>query len=695
MDLATLVARLSVESAQYIRDLKTARGETKAFEKGVESSLHHIQASFARFASVAFLEEFARRTIEAGAKLEELSKHSGVSAATLSRLGYAAEQSGLTVDTLASALDKAAKFSVALEQGGKKQTATLNALGITTDKYLSLDLDGQLLEIAKSFETHADGAGKAAASMVIYGKAGAALIPMLDRGAEGIAELTQESDDLGHTVSDSTAASFKEFEDDIHRVRELLTGGFRAALVEVVDPLDEVLKLAIDAGEGLAPLAPVLDLIGVAAKSAATGILFLATGLEVVGDVAGGFTRTIWESLFGDTSDPTALADTIDASVARLVGHLEQASQRLDHIWDAAKNRDVRVSDSTIGMFFEQDKPGIHFGGDGSGKDKKRGAKAPADKTGDRIAADIEALQKQAATLGMTSEQEKLYELSTLGATDAQMQAATAAVDSIQAYDRQQDSLKDTAERWKELQSLYDQYQPEIEGLTHDQVAYNKSLADLRTLVDAKLISPDEMKGAAQRIKDQIDGYKQVADFWEENGDRLESATSNLFVGMITDAEHWKDHLIGFMEQIANSFAKMVGDMAAQAIAKGIGNLIGGILGTGAGAGLGGSGGTLGNSPGGFINYGSWDTTGLHVGANADGGLIPAGGWSIVGERGPELVQSTAVSRVFNHEDSLDMLGGRRTVVNQNWNFYTPGADSFVASRRQIQRKERAMLGAL
>lgn len=70
------------------------------------------------------------------------------------------------------------------------------------------------------------------------------------------------------------------------------------------------------------------------------------------------------------------------------------------------------------------------------------------------------------------------------------------------------------------------------------------------------------------------------------------------------------------------------------------------------------------------------------AGGFATGGHIPAGGWGIVGEAGPEPVYGgrTGLTVLPNH--TLDGGGGGGTVVNQY--ITTPDADSFRKSRRQV-----------
>lgn len=62
-------------------------------------------------------------------------------------------------------------------------------------------------------------------------------------------------------------------------------------------------------------------------------------------------------------------------------------------------------------------------------------------------------------------------------------------------------------------------------------------------------------------------------------------------------------------------------------------------------------------------------------GAYAEGGVMPAGRWSMVGERGPEPVFPAVAGRVISHEDAMRALGGTggrgggQSAVNQTFVF--------------------------
>jgi hypothetical protein len=130
--------------------------------------------------------------IDMADSLDELSQRTGTSVETLSKLGLAARQSGLDTEQVSGSM---VKLSRSLGQiatgGGEKAAGALSALGIS-----ARDAQGQLktadqvlLEVADRFKNMADGPEKATAAFDIFGKSGAALIPMLNMGSDAIQKL--------------------------------------------------------------------------------------------------------------------------------------------------------------------------------------------------------------------------------------------------------------------------------------------------------------------------------------------------------------------------------------------------------------------------------------------------------------------------------------------------------------------------
>jgi hypothetical protein len=69
-----------------------------------------------------------------------------------------------------------------------------------------------------------DGAGKTALAMAIFGRSGADLIPMLNAGRDGLAQMTEEANRFGLTISTQTSKAAEGFNDNLTRISSVLTG---------------------------------------------------------------------------------------------------------------------------------------------------------------------------------------------------------------------------------------------------------------------------------------------------------------------------------------------------------------------------------------------------------------------------------------------------------------------------------------
>lgn len=661
-DLEKLVARLEVESAKWTRELGKARGQLGAFQRSSEASMAGIRKAFLTLGGTTAFVAFAKRTVDAGDRLDELKQKTGVAVEALSRLGFAAGFSGVDIETLSDAMGKNAKFVAELEKGSETAKAALDAIGVSTREYLALSEEERVLRAADAFREHADGSGKAAVAMQMYGKSGANLIPFLNEGTEGIRKLTEKADALAVTMSEEDARAMADFSDAAQTLAVAFSASLRPAIIALIGPLTsmaevmaEDAKLAKSSNDDWSDLAETI-------KGLATAALSAWTGLQLLGTYAGGTAAAGFKFV---TEGPEAGADAWGRMFDMITENLLRSSKRWDAIWsDSALGKNGMVKnlgalDPYSDTTFEGDAPlkkkPITFGSEDTAASLKA------------IDSQIAALERQVATLGMTNAQMEVYDLKLAGATQAQLAHADALARTIALYDEKQTTLQDLGEEEERINALFREYDTVITGVSEKEHAFNDAQEDLNQLLAAKVISADQYAAALGRVKDRIDGIKTAADLWEENFNRIEGAAKNLFSSMITDGKNWKDHLLSFASQIADSFADMAADILVQMIkiqlAKAIGSAVGGAVSGASGPGL-------------------LPVTDARF---ADGGIMQPNTLSLVGERGPELVVSSRAMRVFNAQDTDEILA-QRGGGNVYMNITTPDAESFHRSGRQIRR---------
>lgn len=137
-----------------------------------------------------------------------------------------------------------------------------------------------------------------------------------------------------------------------------------------------------------------------------------------------------------------------------------------------------------------------------SNQDKARDA---AQKLTDGIQKQVDALSLNAKTIGMTSDEAKLYELSLAGATGAQLEQARQALGVVAAFERQNLAMEEQKQVQEDYKSLLGDLQTEEEALTQKM---RERLAVLDAIAN---ISDKTRDAVTQKIIDQ--GFSKAPDF--------------------------------------------------------------------------------------------------------------------------------------------------------------------------------------
>lgn len=217
--------------------------------------------------------------------LDKMQVRTGVSAKALSALGFAAEQSGSSIETVEKGLIGMAKTMAAAEDGAKTQTDALAKLGLTYEQLKGLAPEDQFTLLADRVRQVEDPTERAAVSMEVFGKAGQKLLPLFAEGAEGIKALTDEAEALGITMSGEDVAAAAALNDAMNRVNRQLGGVWLSIGAAVAGPLTELSNWTTQyIGMALKWLNANRDLVLMVAQVAA--VVFAVGGALVVAGVA-------------------------------------------------------------------------------------------------------------------------------------------------------------------------------------------------------------------------------------------------------------------------------------------------------------------------------------------------------------------------------------------------------------------------
>lgn len=342
------VFRLNADNDPFVRALRQAEAKLRAFAKTMAS----ISAGIAKVGAaitgplIAASLVFAK-TGDAAAKM---ARRTGLTAESVTALGFAAKQSGSDITAVEGGFRRMARSIQDLSDGSSTAVRAFGALGLGFGDLAGLSPEEQFLLIADRLSRVTNATTRAALAMELFGRAGTGLIPMLEGGAGGIRRLMQEARDLGIVMSNEDAAAAEVLSDAIGRVTSTATAlsqAIGAALApaltiisNTIATITGVVRRWIDenrvlivgiaaAGASLLGLAALIAGVGIAAQVAAFALGGFATVIGVIGAALSAILSPIGLVVVAATALGAVVAVQTGAA-ARAVEALKAAFQALD-----------------------------------------------------------------------------------------------------------------------------------------------------------------------------------------------------------------------------------------------------------------------------------------------------------------------------------------------------------------------------
>ncbi|MFN3833728.1 MAG: hypothetical protein ACK4SQ_16000 [Allorhizobium sp.] len=297
--IGALRVNLGLDSAEFQDGMKRAQSDTDKFASALKTGF--AAAAAAAAAGLAAVSVAVRQNLNSFDELSKTSQKIGIPVEELSKLKYAADLSGVSMEGMQTAVSKLSKNMVEASKGSGKMAQTFGQLGITLK-----NSDGSLrsssvilTELSDKFAAMPDGAQKTALAMQLLGKSGADLIPLLNGGSDALGGLLNEAKMFGLEVSTETARMAEAVNDNFARVSYAISGlgvqltaTLAPILLQVSNAMVAMAETFIGALQYLPQVAEAVTVVGGAlaiafapAILAAVGNLTLAIGVGMVGAV--------------------------------------------------------------------------------------------------------------------------------------------------------------------------------------------------------------------------------------------------------------------------------------------------------------------------------------------------------------------------------------------------------------------------
>lgn len=260
------------------RTLKSISSDLKAFGAGISSLGKKFMVLGAGI--VAPMLGAAASFAKFGSELNDMSARTGMGTNALSELGFAAEQSGASLENVEVAVKKMQK-AISAATGGP--LAALKGMAP----------EDQFQAVGEAIAAIPDPTARAAKALEIFGKSGTALLPMLG----DMKALRAEAVRLGLSIGPEEAAAADALGDSWDKCKATFKGAAMAiggALAPMLTGLAEKVATGIAAvrqwvGENKALIVNIF-MVGVAAVAAGAGLFVLGKAISLIGMI---FTTTL------------------------------------------------------------------------------------------------------------------------------------------------------------------------------------------------------------------------------------------------------------------------------------------------------------------------------------------------------------------------------------------------------------------
>lgn len=339
---ATVTKTIKVSTQECMKELQklgfaldTSTKQTRSFQKGILDSFNEVtgiakksaknvdsyttglSVTWAKASVIAvgirtayqeaykFFSGALNQFTHFGDALDKMSKRTGIAASDLSRLKFAAEQSGSSMEELGNGIRDFNKNLQSARNGDLTALKNFRELGLSPEILGGKTVKEQLLMIADALKNCGDEAKKTKVAVSLFGEAGYKLLPMLNEGSVGINALSAEADRMGIAISEEDVANAVQLTDEINRMKSSFSALVRNGVAAFAGTFKELIATArswIEAlSSGITYCRGLIQGLGntiVFLGKTAAAFLATAAAVEVYNASVNRIANASWKSLF-------------------------------------------------------------------------------------------------------------------------------------------------------------------------------------------------------------------------------------------------------------------------------------------------------------------------------------------------------------------------------------------------------------
>lgn len=268
-EIGALIVRIGGDAEDLLKELNRSNAGLSSFNKAVKTA-HDAAKAFAAGASAAgsAVAALVLQSSHAQDQMGKLAQAAGLATSTFSEYAYVARLSDVTTEAFSASISKLNRNVAEAATNTGESLKAFKALGIeVTNADGSLKGADEIMDaVSDRFAEMNDGAGKSAIAIALFGKAGAAMIPMLNEGSAKIKQLREEARALGVSIDTEAAKKAEQFNDNLTRLGQAaqglsnrLTSELLPSLVNYTDQVVAAAKSSKDLDDSIRSIAGFIE----------------------------------------------------------------------------------------------------------------------------------------------------------------------------------------------------------------------------------------------------------------------------------------------------------------------------------------------------------------------------------------------------------------------------------------------------
>lgn len=207
-----LTIRIKADGSQMTSGLRNAQGQVDDFSSKTTDALKRVGIAAAGMFGV----QFFRNLAQAADRLDKLSSRLGTTVEDLSRLRFAAQQSGISFETLTMAMQRMGRRVSEAAQGTGEAVKALGEMNINARELTRLDPAQQFRALLEVLSELANENDRNRLAMKLFDSEGVAVTQMLAKGIGEFDRMIERADKLGITLDTKTTKEIVELNDQIN-----------------------------------------------------------------------------------------------------------------------------------------------------------------------------------------------------------------------------------------------------------------------------------------------------------------------------------------------------------------------------------------------------------------------------------------------------------------------------------------------